>query len=101
MLWRNLRIYLRNTVLHLGHGLEELSLCVTAALELCFSQKVSGHRYESILGPGLEPVHGTAGYQARELEGATAELFADRREAEDHMQIVLDLKLIEYSSCSA
>ncbi len=35
--------YLRNALLHLGHGLEELPLRLPAALKLLLAQKVGGN----------------------------------------------------------
>ena len=58
------------------HGLDDLLLDVLAALDVKRGQEMVSHRHQGILGPALEPVHGAAGDQTRELKCAAAELLS-------------------------
>ena len=65
---------LSDAVVEHAHGLDDLFLDLSATDDLKLRQEVVSHSYQGVFGPALEPVHGTAGDQTRELERATAEL---------------------------
>ena len=60
------------------------------ALDWEISQEVVRYSDQRVLRPALEPVHRAAGNETRKLERAAAELLADGREAERHVQVRLD-----------
>ena len=61
-------------VMHDTHGLNDLSLHLLTAGNVKVCQEVVSHCDKRLFGPALEPVHCTAGDQARKLQGSAAEL---------------------------
>lgn len=61
---------------------------VLPSLVCTYRQKLLGHRNKGILGPGGEPVDGTAVDEARELTKAISEGTANRTKGQYYMQVL-------------
>eukprot|EP00955_Chlamydomonas_euryale_P005078 54229-Chlamydomonas_euryale.AAC.10 len=72
----------------MAHRELERVLGLVRARHLELVDELGRDRRERIFGPRQEPVNRAAVDKARELLRATAELVADRREAEHHVQVV-------------
>ena len=66
-----------HTVMDAAHGLNQLVLGFRAGHNVKVAQEVVSHRNQGVSGPALEPVHGAARDQPRELEGSLSELCSD------------------------
>ena len=64
-------------VVHVSHRLNDLPLHLRTALNVLLRQEVIRHSHQRLFRPALEPVHRAARDEARELEGAAAELLTN------------------------
>ena len=66
-----------NAIVDSTHVMDQLFLyfCCTVDFKVC--QEVVSHRNQSVPWPALEPIHGAAGDEPGELQGAAAELLAN------------------------
>lgn len=77
------------------HEFDDHALDFVAA-EVQLVQEFLGHAAQSIRRPLLEPVDDSAVDQAREFAGLDSEVLSNRREAQRHVQVLLDARNKEF-----
>ena len=64
-------------VMNHTHRVDKLLFGLLGADNIEVHQEMIGYSNQGILGPSAKPVHCTAGYQTRKLQGPVAELFSN------------------------